>query len=63
MSSDRPYRKALSAQRKVRELEENVGAQFDPGVVFWLVEILKERHLLPPDESERITAEALRATG
>lgn len=63
MSADRPYRKALSAQRKVRELEENVGAQFDPGVVFWLVEILKERHLLPPDESERITAEALRATG
>jgi putative nucleotidyltransferase with HDIG domain len=63
MSSDRPYRDALDVQRKVRELEENMGAQFDPGVVFWLVEVLKERHLLPPEESERIIAEALRAGG
>ena len=41
MSSDRPYRDALSVQRKVRELEENVGNQFDPGVVFWLVNVGK----------------------
>ncbi len=33
MVSSRPYRKSLSSQRALRELEKNAGTQFDPEVV------------------------------
>jgi diguanylate cyclase (GGDEF)-like protein len=33
MTSDRPYREALSHEAAVRELEEHAGSQFDPGCV------------------------------
>ncbi len=33
MTTDRPYRKALSAYEAVEEIEKNVETQFDPGVV------------------------------
>jgi len=40
MISDRPYRKALSSEAMIEELEKNAGQQFDPGVVQALMEIL-----------------------
>jgi response regulator RpfG family c-di-GMP phosphodiesterase len=61
MNSDRPYRRALDVERKIEELKKGAGTQFDPYVVSVLVEALKDRHLLPPDESERIMIEVLRA--
>lgn len=33
MTSDRPYRRALSRQAAIKELRTNAGSQFDPGVV------------------------------
>jgi len=33
MVSDRPYRKALAGKQALKELKDNVGAQFDPAVV------------------------------
>jgi putative nucleotidyltransferase with HDIG domain len=50
MTSDRSYREALSTEEVIDELKEGAGAQFDPRVVFALLEILKARHLLPSDE-------------
>jgi HD-GYP domain-containing protein (c-di-GMP phosphodiesterase class II) len=41
MTSDRPYRKAMSADEAYRELEENSGKQFDPEVVRALLAVLK----------------------
>jgi response regulator RpfG family c-di-GMP phosphodiesterase len=33
MTSDRPYRKALSLEMAVAELHDNSGTQFDPAIV------------------------------
>lgn len=33
MTADRPYRKALSKEAALRELEANAGTQFDPEIV------------------------------
>ena len=33
MISDRSYRKALSKEKAIREIIENSGTQFDPGIV------------------------------
>lgn len=33
MTSDRPYRDRLTPEQALKELEENSGTQFDPGVV------------------------------
>ncbi len=44
MTSDRPYRKALSGEKAVEELEKNAGSQFDPLVVKIFIELLKESH-------------------
>jgi polar amino acid transport system substrate-binding protein len=62
MASDRPYREALSVERMIEELKSNMGRQFDAQVVLALVEVLKTRHLLPPDETERMINEAIRLT-
>jgi len=43
MTSDRPYRKALSVEEAVEELRRNRGTQFDPHVVDVFIEELKKR--------------------
>ncbi len=43
MSSDRPYRQALSPQAIEAELEDNKGRQFDPAVVDALLKVLRRR--------------------
>jgi putative nucleotidyltransferase with HDIG domain len=48
MTSDRPYRPALSAERAVAELRRCAGAQFDPQVVAALVEAWSEGELGEP---------------
>ena len=40
MTSDRPYRKAMSLEEAVQELREHAGTQFDPEVVGVLVSLL-----------------------
>ena len=42
MTSDRPYRAALSLEEAVAELRDNAGTQFDPSVVEALLEVLGE---------------------
>ncbi len=42
MTSDRPYRKALSLEEAIDELRENAGTQFDPEVVAAFVSILQD---------------------
>ncbi|MFZ3207508.1 MAG: HD domain-containing phosphohydrolase [Geobacteraceae bacterium] len=41
MTSDRPYRKALSISVAVKELQDNAGSQFDPDLIPHFVELLK----------------------
>ena len=40
MTSDRPYRKALSRESAILELEKNAGSQFDPDLVSHFIEIV-----------------------
>jgi HD-GYP domain-containing protein (c-di-GMP phosphodiesterase class II) len=42
MTSDRPYRKALSNEQAVEELKKNAGSQFDPTLVDLFLEILDD---------------------
>ncbi len=42
MTSDRPYRKALSEEEVMEELKRNAGSQFDPQIVKMFLEILKK---------------------
>jgi HD-GYP domain-containing protein (c-di-GMP phosphodiesterase class II) len=42
MTTDRPYRGALSAEVAIQELRDNAGAQFDPNVVEALVTVIEE---------------------
>jgi putative nucleotidyltransferase with HDIG domain len=44
MTSDRPYRKGLSLDNTIRELEKNRNTQFDPDVVDAFLEILSEEN-------------------
>jgi HD-GYP domain-containing protein (c-di-GMP phosphodiesterase class II) len=41
MTTDRPYRRALTLAVAVEELEKNAGTQFDPGVVAALVRCVR----------------------
>ncbi len=41
MTTDRPYRKAMSDEAAIAELQDNAGTQFDPEVVDALVGILR----------------------
>jgi diguanylate cyclase (GGDEF)-like protein/putative nucleotidyltransferase with HDIG domain len=54
MSSDRPYRKALSVEYIIEELQRCSGTQFDPRVTEVAIKILNEL------ESEKITEEAIK---
>lgn len=48
MTSDRPYRKALTLDVAITELLENSGTQFDPAVVDIFVAILEEGVIFSP---------------
>lgn len=43
MTSDRPYRKALSRQMAIKELRENAGTQFDPKLVEVFIKELQRK--------------------
>jgi HD domain/GAF domain len=53
MSSDRPYRNALSTEEATEEIIQNAGRQFDPRVARALVEVLRDRRLLSDEQLER----------
>lgn len=42
MTSDRPYRKALSIEVAIQELHDNAGTQFDPLIVPIFIDLLEE---------------------
>src|SRR5262245_43963292 len=56
MTSDRPYRRALSVQSALRELEQGAGTQFDADVVACLMRLQKqgEFDLVPSPSSEEL---------
>ncbi len=62
MTSDRPYRKALTPDIAIAELSENSGTQFDPAVVEVFTSILEEGIILGFrfDKSHVATQSALR---
>lgn len=43
MTSDRPYRKAMSDEEAISELKRNAGKQFDPAVVEAFLKVLSEK--------------------
>ncbi len=43
MTTDRVYKKALSIQEAVKELEDGKGTQFNPEVVDAFIEILEKK--------------------
>lgn len=45
MTSDRPYRKALSKDVALKELEQHIGTQFDPRVATAFIEMIKNGEL------------------
>lgn len=45
MTSDRPYRKAMSCEEAVAELLRCAGTQFDPQLVLIFVQMLEDRNL------------------
>ena len=53
MTSDRPYRPALSSEKALKELEVNAGKQFDPKLVQVFSDLLKEHPSLK-DECDSI---------
>lgn len=55
MTSDRPYRKALSLEVAVAELYGNSGTQFDPAIVEIFTSILSEG-IFPGDRFEKFSA-------
>jgi len=52
MTSDRPYRPALSHSQAIEEIERNAGTQFDPRVVTVMLEWAGEAS--PPERRHRI---------
>jgi HD-GYP domain-containing protein (c-di-GMP phosphodiesterase class II) len=42
MTTDRPYRRAMSPDAAIAELRENAGSQFDPGVIDGLVTVVQQ---------------------
>ena len=45
MTSDRPYRKALSHEIAIQEIKDHSGAQFDPEVAAAFIELCNEGRL------------------
>jgi diguanylate cyclase (GGDEF)-like protein len=56
MICDRPYRKALSRTRAMRELKANAGKQFDPRLVNVFLEAMKKEDASERDEDGRRAA-------
>lgn len=54
MTSDRPYRNAMSVDEARLELSRNAGTQFDPTVVGALLHVLDRRE--PPERDRRVLA-------
>jgi HD-GYP domain-containing protein (c-di-GMP phosphodiesterase class II) len=50
MTTDRPYRLAMSAEVALRELQANAGSQFDPAVVDAIVAVIVSERDRSPDE-------------
>ena len=46
MTSDRPYRKAMSAHEALRELQRFAGKQFDPDLLLPFKDVLKNAEML-----------------
>ena len=42
MTTDRPYRKALSRDKAINELRKNSGTQFDDGICKAMIKILEK---------------------
>jgi HD-GYP domain-containing protein (c-di-GMP phosphodiesterase class II) len=57
MTSDRPYRKALSPRIAVEELVKHSGTQFDPAIVNAFIEVLKKDYGYISDNNETIIKE------
>jgi HD-GYP domain-containing protein (c-di-GMP phosphodiesterase class II) len=55
MTTDRPYRQAMSTEAAIEELKTNAGTQFDPTIVNALVEVVEDA------EPERRAADDMRA--
>jgi HD-GYP domain-containing protein (c-di-GMP phosphodiesterase class II) len=57
MTTDRPYRRALSAETAMDELRSNSGSQFCPRVVAALIELIEQDRALagPATEPDEIT--------
>ena len=51
MTSDRPYRKAMSKEKAIEELKKGAGTQFDPKVVEAFIKVLS-REEKKKDESK-----------
>jgi putative nucleotidyltransferase with HDIG domain len=51
MSSDRPYRKALSLKEIRNEFSKNAGVQFDPEMARAFIEILENKNNIIPNKS------------
>jgi len=47
MTTDRPYRRALSEEQALGELRANAGTQFDPQVVRALIEVVSRTPAAP----------------
>jgi HD-GYP domain-containing protein (c-di-GMP phosphodiesterase class II) len=45
MTSDRPYRKAISHEATIREIADHAGTQFDPEVVAAFLQMCQEEGL------------------
>ena len=46
MTTDRPYRKALTMEQAVKELKKDAGTQFDPHLVEIFISILEEKGIM-----------------
>jgi HD-GYP domain-containing protein (c-di-GMP phosphodiesterase class II) len=58
LTSDRPYRRAISIEAAMAELHQHAGSQFDPGVVAALERVLVQEHKLRADWRTSSTAAA-----
>ena len=56
MTSDRPYRSALSSAEAMAELEQNAGAQFDPVVVRALLALVSARGFSAAQLADRVAS-------
>ena len=60
MTSDRPYRKALSLEAATQELIDNSGTQFDPEIVTAFLAVLVRSKVIAPEAAESPSPPALR---